>query len=218
MYVWLVRWAFDRFYREFAWTYDAVAAAVSAGRWSAWGRAALPYLHGRVLELGCGTGALQRALAQRAATAPVGLDASAQMLNITSRKLVRAGRPRRLVRALAQAQPFPHAAFDAIVATFPSDYIIDRATLAEARRVLRPGGQLVVVLAAAFDRDGTYARLIDLAYRLTLQRSARGMPDDPPRSLAGERLAQAGFAVVEGWERIAGDRVHIVIGNRTADY
>jgi SAM-dependent methyltransferase len=102
-YIRIIRWVFDRFYHEFAWTYDAVAAAVSGGRWGAWGQAALPYLYGRVLELGCGTGALQSALARRMAGS-VGVDASAQMLDITMHKLNRAGRPIRLARAVAQAR------------------------------------------------------------------------------------------------------------------
>ncbi|NTV64514.1 MAG: hypothetical protein HGA65_13385, partial [Oscillochloris sp.] len=50
----LVRWAFERLYREFAWTYDMVAVAVSGGLWRRWGLAALPYVRGRVLELGFG--------------------------------------------------------------------------------------------------------------------------------------------------------------------
>src|SRR5262245_38583535 len=116
MYTRLVRWSFERFYREFAWTYDAVAAAVSRGRWAAWGRAALPYLHGHTLELGPGTGALQLALAKQAAGVSFGLDASAQMLVRTKRRLRHAGQPIRLVRALAQSLPFPLAAFDSIVA------------------------------------------------------------------------------------------------------
>jgi len=211
MYIRLVRWAFDRFYREFAWTYDSVAAAVSGGRWAAWGRAALPYLRGHVLELGCGTGALQLALAQHAAGRSIGLDASAQMLDITKRKLTRTGISVRLVRARAQVLPFPSAAFDSIVATFPSEYIADRAALAEARRVLRPAGRMVIVLAAAFASDGLYERLVALAYRLTLQRPPLAQPDVAPRSVVGERLSQAGFAVEERWEPAADGRVHLII-------
>ncbi|MFL5804075.1 MAG: class I SAM-dependent methyltransferase [Roseiflexaceae bacterium] len=214
MYTRLVRWAFGRFYREFAWTYDIVAAAVSRGRWAAWGRAALPYLRGRTLELGCGTGALQPALAERLAGAPIGLDASAQMLDRTKRTLTQAGQPVSLVRALAQSLPFPPAAFDSIVATFPSEYIADPATLAEARRVLRPRGRLVIALAAAFEGDGLYERLVGLAYRLTLQRPPRAQPDVAPRSVVGERLAQAGFEVEERWGPAAGDRVHLIIATR----
>jgi ubiquinone/menaquinone biosynthesis C-methylase UbiE len=199
-----------RLYHEFAWAYDTIAAIVSRGRWSAWGRATLPYLSGHVLELGCGTGHLQRTLAEQPHLAPVGLDASAQMIKLTTQRLL--GCPIRLIRAVAQSLPFPSAAFDSIVATFPSDYIVDRTTLGEARRVLRSGGRLVIVLAAAFERAGLYEALIDLAYRLTLQRSPHTRPDQPPRSLVGERLSQAGFAVDERWEATGGDRVHLVIG------
>jgi ubiquinone/menaquinone biosynthesis C-methylase UbiE len=214
MYTRFIRWAFRRFYREFAWTYDFVAAAVSGGRWRAWGLAALPHLHGRVLELGCGTGNMQLALTERMAAAPVGVDVSTQMLDITRRKFLRASRPIRLVRAVAQLLPFPRATFDSIVATFPTDYIADRATLAEVRRVLRPGGRLVIVLAAAFDHDGLYERIVGLAYRLTLQHSPRARPARSPRSAMSDRLTQAGFAAEERWEPVAGDYAHLVIGTR----
>src|SRR5215210_6569832 len=107
MYVRLIRWAFARFYNQFAWTYDVVAAAVSSGSWSAWTLAPLPYLRGQVLELGCGTGYMQCALAlELGEPQAVGLDASARMLALTRRKLARAGRSGYLVRAVAQALPF----------------------------------------------------------------------------------------------------------------
>src|SRR4029079_10008803 len=101
IYARLIRWAFARFYREFAWTYDLVAAAVSGGRWGAWGRAAVPYMHGRVLELGCGTGNLQRVLPAQPELWSVGLDASPQMLAITQRKLTLSGQSGNLARAIA---------------------------------------------------------------------------------------------------------------------
>ncbi|MDQ2999279.1 MAG: class I SAM-dependent methyltransferase [Chloroflexota bacterium] len=211
MYIHAVRWAFARFYREFAWTYDTVAAAVSSGRWGAWGRATLPYLHGQVLELGCGTGNLQRALVDQCELWSVGLDASPQMLAITRRKLAVAGRSDNLMRAVAQALPFSPTSFDSVVATFPTEYIIDMATLAELQRVLRPGGRVVVALAAAFSSDGLYQRLIDLLYRATLQRSPHEQPLGPPVSLLGRRLAELGFTVAECWEPIANNQVHLVI-------
>jgi ubiquinone/menaquinone biosynthesis C-methylase UbiE len=213
-YIRTVRWAFDRFYREFAWTYDTVAAAVSRGHWAAWRRAALPYLHGQVLEFGCGTGALQQAMAEHLAGMSIGLDASAQMLGIAQRRLDRAGQPIRLLRAVAQALPFPPASFNSVVATFPSQYIADPTTLAEARRVLLPGGSLVVVLAAAFDRHGFYERAVELAYWLTLQRSPQAEPERIPRSIVGERLAQAGFVVEERWEPAVGGQVHLIVARR----
>jgi ubiquinone/menaquinone biosynthesis C-methylase UbiE len=218
LYPTVVRWAFARFYREFAWIYDAVAAAVSGGRWSAWGRAALPYLCGQVLELGCGTGNLQRALATEPRDWPaVGLDASPQMLAIARHKLARDRHSGRLVRAVAQALPFSATSCDSVVATFPSEYIIDRSTLSEVRRVLRPGGRLVVALAASFSSDGLYQRLVDLLYRATLQRSPSEAPAPQPRSLLGQRLAELGFAVEERWEPVERNQVHLVIAERSMD-
>ncbi|MEO7911290.1 MAG: class I SAM-dependent methyltransferase [Roseiflexaceae bacterium] len=213
-YIRLVRWAFARFYREFAWTYDTVADAVSGGRWSVWGRATLPCLHGRVLELGCGTGNLQQALADQRQLWAVGMDASPQMLAITRRKLAAAGQSANLMRAVAQALPLSATSFDSVVANFPTEYIIDMATLAELRRVLRPGGHVVVALAAAFSSDGLYQRLIDLLYRATLQRSPHEQPLGPPVSLLGRRLAELDFTVAERWEQVANNQVHLVIAQR----
>ena len=215
-YARLIRWAFARFYREFAWTYDAVADAVSGGRWGAWGRAALPYLSGRVLELGCGTGNLQHALVCRPDLWAVGLDASPQMLRITQRKLAASGQSGNLTHAVAQSLPFSATSFDCVVATFPTEYIIDLATLAELRRVLRPGGRVVVALAAAFSSDGLYQRLVDLLYRATLQRSPHEQPLGPPVSLLGQNLAEIGFMVTEHWESVASNQVHLVIAESKA--
>ena len=217
MYAHAIRWAFARFYREFAWTYDTVAGAVSGGRWGAWGRATLPYLRGRVLELGCGTGNLQRAIAIQNDLWAAGLDASPQMLAITRRKLAAAGQAANLTRAVAQALPFSATSFDSVVATFPTEYIIDMATLAELRRVLRPGGRVVVALAAAFSSDGLYQRLVALLYRATLQRSPHEQPLDSPVSLLGVRLAELGFTVVERWELVGHNQVHVVIAECSTD-
>ena len=99
----LVRWGFQRFYNEGAWTYDIVAALVSRGYWSGWILAVLPHLRGRVLELGCGTGHLQAALADEQGRAHVGLDLSPAMLRLTRRRLRRRGALTPLVRARGQA-------------------------------------------------------------------------------------------------------------------
>src|SRR5262245_14677624 len=216
-YIRFVRWAFARFYREFAWTYDMVAALVSAGHWRVWTLAALPYLRGRVLELGCGTGNLQQAMSGQAVlTAPIGLDASPQMLALARRKVTRGGGTTRLVRGDARALPFPSASFDTLVATFPSEYIAARDTMSETRRVLRPGGRIVIILAAQFTTGGFYQQLVEMLYRITLQRApAPTPPDAPPHSILGRALAQAGFAVDECWDRVSAGRfqLHVITGD-----
>ncbi len=202
----LVRRAFHYFYREFAWSYDTVAWAVSGGLWHPWTLAALPALRGRTLELGFGTGHLQLALAARPAI--VGLDASPQMAALTARRLRRAGHTPRLARGLAQALPYPSAAFDTVVATFPADYILDPQTHAELRRVLAPGGRLVLVPFAQLDA-GLYARLIALAYRVTLQPPPRR---DAPDAPALQRLTIAGIVLVPQWVPVGASRVMVLIG------
>jgi ubiquinone/menaquinone biosynthesis C-methylase UbiE len=202
-----MRWCFARFYREFAWTYDAVAAIVSRGLWRRWTLAGLPLARGRVLELGCGTGNAQLELAERGWPA-VGLDASPQMLAITRRRLARAGLRAPLLRAVAQAIPLPDASCDTVLSTFPTEYIFDPRTLAEIRRVLAPGGRLLIVDAARFTGDGPYERLVDLAYRLTLQGTTRH--DAPPPDIRLLPLERAGFATRTHWQTVGSSQVMVL--------
>jgi ubiquinone/menaquinone biosynthesis C-methylase UbiE len=143
-----MRFFFHHFYHSLSWTYDLVAAVVSAGRWKDWGRTTLPHLTGtRILELGFGPGHLQIALS-RAGFQAIGLDESRQMCRQAAANLRKNGLVPALSRGYAQKMPFSSDSFDSLVATFPSEYIFDPATLAEAWRVLRPGGRLVVALSA----------------------------------------------------------------------
>ena len=202
-----VRWCFARFYREFAWTYNAVAALVSRGYWPRWTLAALPFAKGRLLELGCGTGNVQLELARRRSPA-IGLDASLQMLALTRRRLARAGLAAPLLRAQAQAIPLPNASCDTVLATFPTEYIFNPRTLAEIRRVLAPGGRLLIVDAARFTGDGPYERLVDLAYRLTLQGSARHHA--PPPDVRVPPIERVGFATRTHWQTVGASQVMVL--------
>ncbi|GIV95575.1 MAG: type 11 methyltransferase [Herpetosiphonaceae bacterium] len=206
----LVRWAFARFYSEGAWTYDAVAALISRGYWARWIQAVRPYLHGRVLELGCGTGYLQAALASDRQRYHVGLDLSRQMLQLTRRRTARAGQEGLLVRARAQQLPFHSASFDSIVATFPAEYIVDSATLEEVRRALGPGGRLLILDAGQLP-PGFSRRLVNLVYALVFGRRAAlpaSLPTPDPRF---ELLHSAGFRVDERWERVRESRVQVLV-------
>jgi SAM-dependent methyltransferase len=102
----------------------------------------LPPLDGlRVLDAGCGSGIYGELLADRGARV-TGIDESAGMLEHARRRL--AGRDVELrVADLRTPLPFADASFDGIVSALVLHYLRDwTLTLAEFRRVLRPGGWL----------------------------------------------------------------------------
>lgn len=134
-------WLLERLYHQFAPLYDTVATLVSRGHWFIWGDALVPFCAGPVLELGCGTGHLQASLATHGIWS-IGLDRSPAMLAQARRRATR------LLRADSRAIPCADQSFQSVVAAFPAPYIAERATLDEVARVLRPDGQLVILLAA----------------------------------------------------------------------
>ncbi|MFE0855116.1 class I SAM-dependent methyltransferase [Streptomyces mutabilis] len=96
----------------------------------------------RVLDAGCGSGPLTAALRDRGATV-TGIDASAGMLALARRRL---GDDVALhVADLSDRLPVDDGAFDDVVASLVLHYLEDWGpTLTELRRVLRPGGRLIV--------------------------------------------------------------------------
>ena len=96
----------------------------------------------RILDAGCGAGPLSAALRDRGAVL-TGFDASAKMLELARRRL---GDDADLHLAdLGGPLPFPDGAFDDVVASLVLHYLEDwTAPLAELRRVLVPGGRLIV--------------------------------------------------------------------------
>lgn len=163
----LMRFFFYLIYQPLAWSYDLVAWTVSLGRWKDWVLSVLPYLNGDpILELGYGPGYLQIALGARNIKA-FGLDASRQMGRLARHKLIKNGFMQRLVRGRSQALPFRSQAFNTIVSTFPSEYIYHPETLAEVRRLLAPGGKLVVAPLAWITGNSPIERAARWLFRIT---------------------------------------------------
>ncbi|MER6599134.1 class I SAM-dependent methyltransferase [Streptomyces rubiginosohelvolus] len=95
----------------------------------------------RILDAGCGSGALFAALRERGAMVN-GFDSSAGMLRLARQRL---GDGADLQAAdLGSPLPYPDDTFDDVVASLVLHYLEDWGpALAELRRVLRPGGRLI---------------------------------------------------------------------------
>jgi ubiquinone/menaquinone biosynthesis C-methylase UbiE len=198
---------FRLLYNECAWSYDAVAHLVSLGEWRAWGRTTLAHLDGeRVLELGHGPGHLLVTMAQRG-WVPVGLDLSRHMGRQARRRIQRVGLSVPLLRARAQSLPLRTASLDSIVATFPTEFIIDPRTLQEVTRALRPGGHLVVAVGACFEGAGVMARFLRGLYRLTGQ-------DEPRPETFKPWIEEMGLSPRDLRERVGRTSVMLVVAEK----
>jgi len=143
----------------------------------------------RLLDIGTGTGRLLELLAPRI-TLGLGVDASRAMLALARARL--AGLSHCSVRLADMYRlPLPDVSFDAIVMQMVLHYAEDpAAALAEAARVLRPGGRLVVVDLAEHARPDCMERL---AHRWP------GFSDDRVNELfAGAGLMGSGVTTIEG--------------------
>jgi SAM-dependent methyltransferase len=151
----------------------------------------------RVLDIGCGPGLLACEMA--GAVAPSGsvhgVDISPSMVEIARRRPPPAGAaPPQYTEADALAVPFADATFDAAVSTQVYEYVDDMpAALAEVRRVLRPGGRLLV-LDTDWDSIVWHSRDPQRMRRVLAAWDAHLVHPDLPRKLTG-LLEDAGFVV-----------------------
>ncbi|MEB3887491.1 class I SAM-dependent methyltransferase [Lyngbya sp. CCY1209] len=103
----------------------------------------------RILDLGCGTGSTTLLLKKAFPAAEViGLDLSPEMLAVAETKAKREGMEIQFRHGLAERTGFPEESFDLVSAALlfhetPPD--IARAVLREAFRLLKAGGQVVVL-------------------------------------------------------------------------
>ena len=101
-----------------------------------------------VLDVACGTGDLTLAFADAGPRSVVGLDFTPQMLDIARDKCARRRRGQIpvFVEGDAMSLPFPDASFDIVSIAWGIRNVSDPArALREFRRVLRPGGRLIVL-------------------------------------------------------------------------
>lgn len=168
-------------------SYDLNNRLHSLGRDQAWRRYAVRAADvtpgAQVLDVACGTGDLTEAFARSAAAHVIGVDFTAEMLDIARRK-----QPRRLPAVAAakvsyeqgdaMALRFPDAQFDVVSIAFGIRNVLEPArALSEFARVLKPGGRLIVL---EFDRPGWFParQLNDLYCGWIMPRTATWISGD----------------------------------------
>lgn len=203
---------FQLLYHQFAWLYDLVANLVSLGRWKDWVLATLPFIRGpRILEIGHGPGHLQTAMAA-SGLSPVGLDASLQMGRLASKRMKKQDYTPKLLNGYAQYLPFPNQVFDTILATFPTEYIYEIATLSEITRVLKPDGVLLILPAAVIDPARPLDRLFAWLFRIT--RQAPGRLDSAYIDSINLPFKQSGFEIEPRIISIKNSQVLLLVGRQ----
>jgi demethylmenaquinone methyltransferase / 2-methoxy-6-polyprenyl-1,4-benzoquinol methylase len=224
-----VRSMFDRI----APRYDLVNRLLSAGTDVRWRRRAVDALAlppgARVLDLCTGTAdLLVEALARDPTRRGVGLDLSTSMLARGAGKLARAHLDPRacLVAGDAQRLPLRSGGFDGALVAFGIRNVGDpAAALSELRRVLRPGGRLVVLEFST--PRGLFGLVFGAYSRHVLPRVGGWISGDRgayaylPESVArfatpadfGARMEAAGFEDVR-WAPLTGGIAHVFEGTR----
>jgi SAM-dependent methyltransferase len=171
---------------------DGAAYERFLGRWSlrlagSFAEFARPADHGRALDVGCGTGSLALALAERGIPDRVaGIDIAAPYIAFARSRPGPAG----VVFAVGDACRLPYAdgSFAAALAQLSLNFVPDAAqAVREMRRVVSPGG---VVAAAVWDFRG------GLVFQRLFWDTAAGL--DPGAGVARDRLFSGPLALPDG--------------------
>lgn len=155
---------------------------------------------GRVLDLGCGTGTLTIALAERYPQADLhGLDGDPEALAIARRKAHRLGAEITFHEGLAQELPFPSGQFDAVVSSLVFHHLstdVKRRALERIVDVLVPGGRLLLV-----DWGRPHGPAMRAAFLAVQLLDGFATTRDNVRGRLPDLMAEAGLAGVHRLER-----------------
>ncbi len=170
--------------------YDAMEAPVERAAFERLRPRLFGDLHGRVLELGIGTGKNLHHAPRTGALQLVAIDPSSAMLERARRRASDLGVAIELVQAAAQDLPFPEATFDAVIASFVLCSVAEPvAGLREAYRVLKPGGSMRV-LEHQRPATAALAPLFDLVNPIVVRVAGANINRETEQN-----IARAGFQV-----------------------
>jgi ubiquinone/menaquinone biosynthesis C-methylase UbiE len=178
-------------YDRLAALYDRLFGCGGRGRTeSEWRKRLCGAAKGRVLEIGVGTGANLPYYPPEVKL--MGVDISPRMVSFALRRAEQLGRSVELLVADAQALPFPDQSFDVVVSSFFLCTVPDSgAALAQAWRVLRQGGELLL-LEHERSSHPLLGCLLDLVAPI-----ATCLVGDHPNRRTRREVARAGFLIVE---------------------
>lgn len=121
----------------------------------------------RVLDVACGTGIVACRIAATGATV-TGLDAAADRIERAKQRASEEGVGVKWLEGTAEALPFRQPAFDLVTCQYGLPFFSDRAlALREMRRVIAPGGRVVIATWGAVEQQGPYAAIDELVHRHT---------------------------------------------------
>lgn len=157
----------------------------------------------RVLDIGCGTGALALMLARKGAHV-TGIDIAPSMLSQAAQRVCEGELATRVeLRELGAVDldtAFQSEGFDAVVSTLVFSELSDdeiEYTLAECWRILRPGGQLLI--ADEVLPNSMLGQIGTFVFRLPFVIAAFVLTQNTTRRVARmeARIARAGFRILE---------------------
>ena len=169
---------------------------------------------GRVLDVGCGTGATTLAIARRLAAPParcVGIDISAPMLAVARDRAEREATPATFVCADAQVCPFEPAGFELIVSRFGVMFFDDpvRAFLNLRRAASRGAGLAFIAWRSA--AENPFMTTAERAAAPLLPDLPTRRPDSPAGQFAfADRERCAAILVQSGWTAVDIEPIDVV--------
>jgi ubiquinone/menaquinone biosynthesis C-methylase UbiE len=168
-----------------------------------------------VLDVGCGTGTLLLAVAERVGPSGAlhGIEPSPEMAAHARQKAEARRVSLEVVEGSADSLPYPPASFDAVFCTLVFHHLprpMQEGAIREMRRVLRPGGRAVIV---DWQRPKSFARAITSPMFLVYLLHNFGPSRSPLDVLGVETLmSELGFEGIARHSFGAGGAVGAVVG------